>query len=187
MASKRKTVNHLTFMTESTDGKYGADKPADDQLAAVLPWLLNGFVTYGQAAGYARSVNDLVPQVLRHLGIVEDPYGITLRDAAGFDAYGYDKDNYNRNGYNRNGYNRQGRDRRGFDEQGYGADGYNLDGYDRDGFDRKGNDYYGRERTAIVKQTVEGWDPGYAALIAKLIAEKDQAEADTEIADAVQV
>lgn len=170
MATKKK--NHLAFMTDSPDGKYQADKPTDEQLAAVLPWLLDGIVTYAQLAGYARTATDFVPQVLSHLGLIPGT-DVKLLTAAGLDVSGYDKDGFDEKGFDRGGYGRNGLDRRGFDREGYNADGYNYDGYDRDGFNRNGVNYWGTKREIAVKELVEGWTPEYAALIAGLINKAD--------------
>lgn len=178
---KRKGL--LKFMTEAPDGKYEVTEPTDEQLAAVLPWLIDNSITFARQAGYCSYINEALPQIVGMLN--GDTKVDRFFNADGFDCNGLDRDGFNVDGMDQHGYNRQGFDRRGFDREGYNKDGYNRDGYDRDGFNRNDRDYYGNTRVEHVKQTIEGWTPEYAALIAKLIAEKGQEKAEAPAAEPV--
>lgn len=177
----------LKFMTESPDGKYEVTEPTDEQLAAVLPWLVDQSITFARIHGYCSYVNEALPLILGQLN--GDERVKAFYNADGFDCNGLDRNGFDGDGFNQHGFDKDGFNRRGYNMEGYNKEGYNRDGYDREGYNRRGIDYWGNSRTEAVKKTVEGWTPDYAAMIAKLIAEKDQAKADvlvTEIVDTIK-
>jgi hypothetical protein len=178
-------TNLLAFMTDAENGKYEAPKPTDEQLAAVLPWLIDSTITFARDHGYCEYVNEALPSILGRLGgkAVQKFYS-----ANGFDCNGRDREGFNKDGYDRSGYNKEGFDSAGYDKQGYNKDGYNYRGFGRDGFSKDGRNKYGQTRLQVAEKLVKDWSPEYVALVkAKLeaaqaakLAEQAAAEAPAE-------
>lgn len=164
----------LSFMTKSRDGKYEVSVPTDEQLAAVLPWLIDQAVTWSRSNGYCGYVNEALPGIL---GKLQGSRKITRFLAAdGLDCQGLDKDGFNAEGYDVHGYGRDGYSRQGFDRNMRDREGYDRRGYDCDGFDRQGLNQHRQTREQAVDALVKSWSTDHAAVMAKLLAEREAAQ-----------
>lgn len=169
------TIKLLTFMTEAADGKYDATKPTDEQLAAVLPWLIDQTVTWAHREGHC----DTVYSGLYHIATAGKKRwdgDLKFYNAAGYDCYGQDRQGYNKDGFNRNGYNKDGFNKWGYNRDGYDKDGFNESGRDKDGFNKQGVNRYGKTREQVAAETIVGWTPEYLQLVAAKLAERQAAE-----------
>ena len=173
----------LAFMKKpSEDGTYEAPKPTDEQLAAVLPWLVDATVTWAKANGHCDTVNDALYAIFGLRG-----REVKFYTAAGYDCYGFNREGRNAEGYDQNGYDVNGFDKRGFDRHGYNKDGYSRYGYDKDGYDKDGRDQYGKTRAEKVAELVKGRSKEHiAAVAAKLAARKAAKEAEEAAAKAAE-
>jgi hypothetical protein len=173
------TIKQLAFMTEAVDGKYDAPKPTDEQLAAVLPWIVNEITTWAKRHGHCETVDG----ALYHLATHGKPWkgGLRFYNKDGYDCYGYNKDGYNVDGYNQNGYNVDGFSKWGYDRYGYDKDGFNENGRDKDGFNKDGLNRYDKTRVEVAAKMATDWTPEYLALVAAKLAER-QATEEAEVA-----
>jgi hypothetical protein len=172
-------IKQLAFMTEAADGTYEAPKPSDEQLAAILPWLVDQVITWAQHHGHCETVDD----GLHHLAADGNEWDGELRfyDAAGYNCYGYNRAGYNVEGYNKAGYNVEGYNKWGYNRDGYNKDGYNEMGRDKDGFNKDGINRNGKTREQLAADTVAGWNPEYLRLVAAKLTERQAAEAAAKI------
>ena len=166
-----RTKKLLAFMLNAPDGKYEAPKPTDEQLAAVLPWLMNETVTWSRTYGHCDTVHEAIANVVG----IKNWDGEMFYAADGLDARGRDKDGYDKDGYDRRGYNKDGRDRNGFDVNGYNVEGYSRRGYNKDGFNKDGRDQYGQTRQEAIAKLVQGWSQEHLAAIAAKLGERQAA------------
>lgn len=164
----------LSFMTKSRDGKYEVTEPTDEQLAAVLPWLIDRTVMWSRNNGYCEYVNEALPGIF---GKLQGSRKVTKFLAAdGLDCRGLDKDGYNADGFDIYGYDRDGYNRNGYNREGLDRDGYSRQGRDKDGFDRNGLNRHGQTREQEVEALVKSWNPDYTGIMVKLLAEREAAQ-----------
>ena len=174
-------IKLLTFMTEAVDGKYEATKPTDEQLAAVLPWLIDQTVTWAHREGHC----DTVYSGLYHIATAGKKRwdgDLKFYNAAGYDCYGLDREGYNKDGFNRNGYNKDGYDRYGYNREGYDKDGYDEAGRNKEGFNKDGLNRYGKTREQVAAEMIADWTPEHLQLVAAKLAER-QAAAEAKAAE----
>lgn len=168
-------TNLLAFMTEAPDGKYEAPKPTDEQLAAILPWLIDATITFARTHGYCAYVNEALPGIIGKLG---GGMKITnFYNAAGFDCEGYDRTGYNADGFDRRGFDKDGYAINGRNRDGFNKDGFDRGGFNKDGFDKDGLNLNGKTRDQVVVDLVGGWTPEYLATAAVKLAERQAATA----------
>lgn len=175
MATK---TNLLAFMTDAPDGKYQVTKPTDEQLTAVLPWLLDSVVKHARAVGYCSETNDVLKSILGKLsGGVTVPAWVAADgfDCRGFSRDGYDANGRDRHGYDRDGYNANGRDRNGFNRDGYDRYGYNRDGFNGDGLNKEGLNH-----AQAAAKLVGGWSKEHLEMVTAKLAEREAAKAAAE-------
>lgn len=174
-----RTKKLLDFMLNAPDDKYEAPRPTDEQLAAVLPWLVDQTVTWGRNNGYGSTAVSFLSQLIAGRYSGDERFF----DANGIDCSGYDREGFNADGFNRlTGLDRDGYNSRGFDPEGYDREGYDRYTYDRDGFNRDGRDRYGNTREEAVAKLVGAWSKEHLAAVAAKLAER-QAKADTKAAE----
>jgi hypothetical protein len=168
----------LAFMNDAPDGKYEVNEPTDEQLAAVLPWLINGAIVWGRKVGYCNYVHNSLHAILGTLkcdedGEIEDEDGVLRFVAAdGRDCNGYDKDGFDGNGFDQSGRDKDGYNALGYNRDGYNKDGYNRRGFDKDGFNANGLDQYGQTREQVVAKLVGSWTPAHLQLVAAKLAQR---------------
>lgn len=169
-------TNLLAFMTEpDADGKYDATKPTDEQLAVVLPWLIDKAITFAHKHGYCAYVNEALPGIFGKLG--GDTKVTKFYTADGYDCEGFDRQRINRDGFDVNGYDRDGYNRNGRDRNGYSKEGFDRYGYNRDGFNADGRDRNGYTREEAVAKLVGGWTSAHLTAVAAKLAERQAAAA----------
>lgn len=179
-----RTTNLLAFMTDAPEGTYEVTKPTDEQLAAVLPWLIDSTIVFARKQQLCGYVNEALPAIIGHLG---GPEKVTkFYSADGYNCEGYDREGYNRDGFDSRGYNRDGyavngRDRNGFDRNGFDRNGYNKDGFNVDGRDRNGD-----TRDDAIAKLVGGWSKSHLDAVAVRLAERAAAKAAAEANVAVE-
>lgn len=174
-------TNLLAFMTDAPDGKYDATKPTDEQLAAVLPWLIDTTIRWAKMNGHCDTVNSAIHNVVTDGKAWNGT--VYYYAANGLDCYGYNKDGRDGDGFDRNGYDLEGYHRRGYHrDTGFNREGFNRYGFDKDGFNRDGFNEYGHTREQAVTKLVSGWTKPHLDLVAAKLAERIAAKAAVEAA-----
>jgi hypothetical protein len=171
-------TNLLAFMTDAPEGTYQVTKPTDEQLAAVLPWLIDSTITYARKQQLCGYVNTALPAIIGHLGgstKVVKFYAANGRDCEGYDKDGFNADGFNAEGYDKDGYSYRGRDRNGFNREGLDRYGFNREGYDGNGRDRNG-----LTREEAAAKLVGGWSRTYLDIVAVKLAERAAVKAAAE-------
>lgn len=187
MTSKKKPNFDLTkdgllkFMYENEDGSYKVEPPTEQQLAEVLPWLVDTLIRWSADNGYGRYGGHILTGALAALS--KEQVDIKLVKSDGRDYNGFDRDGFNHRGYDQHGYDRDGYDSDGRDKTGYNKAGFDYYGYDRFGFDRHGRNKNGDTREQVVTKQVKGWTPEYAKVMVELLTAKE-APAEPEPAKA---
>lgn len=184
-----RTTNLLAFMTDAPDGRYEVVKPTDEQLAAILPWLIDTTIMWSRRNGYCSTVNDSFQEILGSFGGETDVERFVASD--GRDCEGYDKDGYNEDGYNERGYDREGFNEQGFNRNGHDREGYDRRGYDKDGYNRNGLNRNGETREQAIAKLVGGWSKEHLAAVAASLAKRNlvippKVEADAPAEESTQ-
>lgn len=168
------------YAKDAESPTYDAPRPTQEQLNAVLPWLVDKTITWAQKHRHCDTVSHA-------LGTIIDPDGQWDRNsfysAAGYDCYGMDRQGFNAEGYDKNGRDKDGRDSEGYDRYGFNADGFDYRGRDKDGFNAQGFDRNGKTRADAIAELVGGWSPAHLQAMAAKLAER-QAAVDAKAAEA---
>jgi hypothetical protein len=165
-------------MLEAPEGKYTAVKPTDEQLEAVLPFIIDKTVRWAQVNGHCSVVSAGL------INLIEDGRwdgAVTLFSADGRDCYGYDRAGFNTEGYDANGRDKDGYNLYGRNRDGYDKAGYDRNGYDKAGFNADGANRHGKTREQVAAELVKGWTPEYLALVAAKLAERQAAAAAASV------
>lgn len=182
------TANLLAFMTDAADGKYEVTKPTKEQLAAVLPWMIDATIRYARESDLCEETYEALARILEPFVPIDEDReygedGFKYYDSDGYDCRGFDRNGYNDLGFDRSGYDKDGFAPNGRNRKGYDREGFDRNGYNKDGFDRYGTNRNGETREQAVAKLVKGWSKEQLELFAAKLRERQAAKTAEKVAE----